>query len=302
MVNRAAPGRLERSCGPSPRDWIVVAPSYPGIERIEAYFAGHAYEPHRHDTYAIGCTIAGVQSFHYRGSRADSRPGDVIVLHPDEVHDGHAGAADGFRYRMLYVQPRLIQEALGAVTPLPFVPQVVTRDRRLRAALRLALDNLDDPLEPLQADQFVAALAEALLANDASRRRPPPSPAASLAMTRARQMLDAHFDRVVSSEELEAETGIDRYRLARHFRAHFGTSPYRYLTMRRLERARSLLRQGLPLVEAAVASGFTDQSHMTRQFKGAYGLPPGRWLAMNRRADRYRSNPEPPAGDGRANA
>lgn len=289
MLNRTAAGRLERSCGPSPRDWVVVAPSYPGIERIEAYFAGHAYEPHRHDTYAIGCTITGVQSFDYRGSRADSLPGDVIVLHPDEVHDGHAGAADGFRYRMLYIQPWLIQEALGGVTPLPFVPQAVTRDPRLRAALRLALDNLDDPLEPLQADQFVVALADALLANDVSLRRRPPPPMARLATETARQMIDAHFDRVVSSEELEGATGIDRYRLARHFRAHFGTSPYRYLTMRRLEQTRSLLRQGLTLAEAAVASGFTDQSHMTRQFKGAYGLPPGRWLMMSRRASRCRS-------------
>lgn len=284
MLSRTAAGRLERSCGPSPDDWVYVAPSHPGIERIEAYFAGHAYEPHRHDTYAIGYTIAGVQSFDYRGSRADSLPGNVIVLHPDEVHDGHAGADDGFHYRMLYIEPYLIQQALGGMTPLPFVRQAVSRDARLRAALRLALDGLEDPLEPLQVDQFVAALAEALLANDGSLRRRRSSPVAKRAVETARQVIAAHVDRAVSSEELEAATGIDRYQLARHFRAHFGTSPYRYLTMRRLARASALIREGLPLAEAAVAAGFADQSHMTRQFKGAFGLPPGRWLTISRRA------------------
>jgi AraC-like DNA-binding protein len=50
--------------------------------------------------------------------------------------------------------------------------------------------------------------------------------------------------------------------------------------MRRLDRARALIRRGTPLVEAALASGFADQSHMTRHFKKAYGLSPGRWATV----------------------
>ena len=45
------------------------------------------YGLHRHDTYAIGCTLAGVQSFHYRRGLRHSLPGGVLVLHPDEAHD-----------------------------------------------------------------------------------------------------------------------------------------------------------------------------------------------------------------------
>jgi len=44
---------------------------------------------HRHDTYAIGRTLAGVQSFSYRRSRRNSLAGNTLVLHPDEAHDGH---------------------------------------------------------------------------------------------------------------------------------------------------------------------------------------------------------------------
>ena len=53
-------------------DWIVRAPRSERMERIEAFFSGHGYEPHRHDTYAIGRTLAGVQSFHYRGGQRHS--------------------------------------------------------------------------------------------------------------------------------------------------------------------------------------------------------------------------------------
>ena len=49
-------------------DWVHRAEPAQGIERIEAFFIGNAYAMHRHDTYAIGRTPAGVQCFQYRRS------------------------------------------------------------------------------------------------------------------------------------------------------------------------------------------------------------------------------------------
>lgn len=95
-------------------DWVRLAQSPSRTERIEAFFGGHGYEPHRHDTYAIGQTIAGVQSFHYRGGLQHSLPGGTMVLHPDEIHDGEAGTEAGFHYRMVYIEPALIQKILAA--------------------------------------------------------------------------------------------------------------------------------------------------------------------------------------------
>lgn len=261
------------------------APFEPGLERIEAYFASHAYDSHRHDTYALGFTLSGVQSFDYRGARRDSQHGHVIVLHPDEAHDGRAGGEDGFRYRMLYVEPRLILEALGdPASALPFVAEAVRPDPRLLAALRLVLDDLERDLEPLERDHALAAIARALRAADRSAPRRTPSATCSAAVERARAFLNEHFDRAVASEELEAVTGLDRYSLARHFRSRLGASPYRYLIMRRLDRARARIAAGEGLAQAAMESGFADQSHMTRQFKQAFGVSPGRWRALRRGA------------------
>lgn len=50
--------------------------------------------------------------------------------------------------------------------------------------------------------------------------------------------------------------------------------------MRRLARARTLIKNGVPLAETAARAGFADQSHLTRQFKRAFGLTPGRWIAL----------------------
>ncbi len=48
---------------PSPRDWVRQAGDIARIPCIEAYFQGHGYAPHRHDTYAIGRTLSGAQAF-----------------------------------------------------------------------------------------------------------------------------------------------------------------------------------------------------------------------------------------------
>jgi hypothetical protein len=45
-----------------------------GLQRLAARFGGHAYDLHRHETYAVGLTLWGAQSFHYRGGSAPARP------------------------------------------------------------------------------------------------------------------------------------------------------------------------------------------------------------------------------------
>ena len=243
---KAEMGRgLERSCEGSKRERIVAAPGADGLERIEARFFGDAYARHRHDTYAVGLTLSGVQRFWYRGAERVSLPGQILVLHPDEVHDGGAGDEMGLSYRMLYVEPALIAEALDEAAAPPFVAEPVIDDAPLAAVLAEALSALDAPLDEL-----------------------------------ARDYLDAHATRAVTSVELERAAGIDRYALARHFRALYATSPHRYLLMRRLARARALIGADAPLAEIATATGFADQAHFSRHFKNAYGLPPGRWAAL----------------------
>lgn len=259
---------------------IIAAPAVPGIERIEARFRGRAFDLHRHDTYAVGVTLRGVQTFRYRGRSRVSRPGEVIVLHPDELHDGGAGTEEGLRYRILYLEPSLLQRGLGeGAWALPFVADPVVRDVELRDRLLAALDRLDDGLDELFVDDFVAGLAEGLARHAGTPVRPLGSTAWKAASL-ARDYLEAHSDRLVRSGELEALTGLDRYALARHFRAAFATSPRRFLTMRRLQRARAMIGDGEPLSEIAAATGFADQSHFSRHFKKAFGVTPGRWAAL----------------------
>ncbi|MBY5557365.1 AraC family transcriptional regulator [Rhizobium leguminosarum] len=271
---------LERLCAGPSRNAILAAPAFPGIERIEAQFSGNAFEPHRHDTYALGVTLKGVQTFRYRGERRFSLPGQVIVLHPDEEHDGGAGTEDGLQYRMLYLEPWLLLECLKADgVGLPFVDEPVIGDPALAGVLLAALGELDRELDALFVDDFVSRVTGGLSRHARMPRRPLGLVAWRQART-ARDYLEAHATRAVNSGELEAVTGLDRFALARHFRAAFATSPHRYLLMRRLQRAWAMIGVGEGISDVAAATGFADQSHLNRHFKKAYGMTPGQWAAL----------------------
>jgi AraC-like DNA-binding protein len=261
------------------RDFITTDCPCPGIQRLRAGFFGHAYDPHRHETYAIGVTERGFQAFRYRGAECVSSTGMTIVLHPDEVHDGHAVVAEGFVYRMVYVDAALIGQALGN-RALPFVPDAVGNDPALVAALDEAFEGFPDNLTSLAGAGIVAAIADRLGRRAGRPSTPRPAGHYGVRLERARDMLDAASDLTVTAEDLEAATGIDRYTLSRGFRTRFGTSPHRYLLGRRLHRVKTAIAGGLPLADAAAAAGFADQSHMTRHFKARFGLTPGRYAQL----------------------
>jgi AraC-like DNA-binding protein len=256
--------RLERSC-----DFIHFGPRAGGIELAEAHFGARAFEPHRHDTYAVGITTSGVQAFRYRGERRICLPGQLHFLFPDETHDGGPATPDGFGYRIVYVAPELLGD------PLPFVADPVQDvTPATRPLAELLLDG--DPGE-----LAVAEIADALAA--AAGRPAPPSRALDRpALERVREHLAAHAAEPTPAETLEAIAGLDRFALARQFRRAYGTSPDRYRTLRRLDLARAAIEHGAPLARAAADAGFADQAHMTRQFKRAYGMTPARWAGLAR--------------------
>ncbi|MEM1050429.1 MAG: AraC family transcriptional regulator [Pseudomonadota bacterium] len=268
---------LERSCTTAQDGRLIRGPDFPGLERLDARFAGTFFAPHRHDTYAVGLTLSGVQTFFYRGRQRTSLPGQILVLHPDEMHDGAAASEEDLHYRMLYLDPLLVRETMDrAGTSLPFVAEPVVKDPAFRRIVATGLDGLSEHMEDVLADEIVAGITRCLLRH-AGRAPKPLGAIHTDGATRARDYLCETAPKNVTSHALERVSGLDRYSLSRHFRALFGTSPHRFLTMRRLDMARQRIETGMPLAEAAFAAGFSDQAHMTRHFKKAFGVTPGVW-------------------------
>src|SRR4030095_14549298 len=93
-------------------------------------------------------TTAAAQTFRYRGSQRVALPGHVVILHPDELHDGAPGTDDGFGYRALYLAPELVHEALEGAA-LPFVADPVQRSTPVTRSVALLLMDVDEPVSDL---------------------------------------------------------------------------------------------------------------------------------------------------------
>jgi AraC-like DNA-binding protein len=248
----------------------------PGIERVEVSLKDTSFSPHRHDTYAVGITLSGVQRFGFRGAAWTCLPGQCHVLHPDELHDGRAGTDDGFSYRMVYIDPALIAQVTRG---LPFVARPVANLSSFTSADDLNIWQHEDDLDSLAQLDLIETVGR-WLTRLSTGREAPKALLATPALFDMRDRIAQDPTVRPTLTELERLSGLDRWTLARQFRTAFGTSPSRFRTCRQIAHAHGLLRSGMPIAQVAADAGFADQSHLSRHFKRTVGISPGRWTSM----------------------
>jgi len=90
--------------------------------------------------------------------------------------------------------------------------------------------------------------------------------------------IEANLEGDLSIDRMASIACLSRYHFARAFRLAVGQPPHRYVSARRLERAKALLTRGdRPLVDIALSLGFSGQANFTRAFTQATGHAPGRY-------------------------
>jgi AraC family transcriptional regulator len=138
----------------------------------------------------------------------------------------------------------------------------------------------------LYIDTVAQMIAVHLARAHSVQARPRPLPAAlTVPHQRMRQLLDyieANLHDHLTLDVMAAQVGISPLYLARAFKAAVGQSPHQYVLMRRVERAKELLRNtDMPIVDVALSVGFSSQSHLSHWMIRQTGVSP----AAYRRAD-----------------
>jgi AraC family transcriptional regulator len=97
-------------------------------------------------------------------------------------------------------------------------------------------------------------------------------------MRRATELLEAHMDGNITLQRVAEACDLSVSHFARAFKTSFRRPPYKWLTERRVARARDLMTNSrLPLADIAARCGFADQSALNRTFKQIHGVSPGKW-------------------------
>jgi len=262
---------------------LVTGSPWPGIFSTHIDSARH-YGRHWHSTFGFGVLEDGAQRSASGRGQVDAFAGDVISNNPGEVHDGQPLGGPSRRWRMLYLEADAFASMMEGVHGSVEITRPVIHDPRLAAAIVRLLDRLEVRRASSAAnDAHTLACEESLvdactlLRNQYTGAAPLKEAAAELRGVRERLADD--LLQAPTLAELAASAGLSRFQLLRRFEKQHGVPPHAWLLQQRAERARRLIRDGTDLAGAAAASGFADQSHMTRVFVRHFGFTPGAWRA-----------------------
>ena len=244
-----------------------------------AYFTDLVAAPegvvdHGHERYCVrrGMTREGRRALGH--SSWEETPVGISVWRPGEEQRVHWRS--GGRAQFLFVSSEQVAAVLGDERALVGIG----RDAPARSSvLELIFDALQadvaqgSPAGPLVGESLIAALVAHMAAPAAA----PCDGLSAPARDRAIELIESRFTGSVSLQELADAAGLGIRHFSRAFRAATGCSPHQYLLQRRVEHAKGLIRQGLPLADVAVQCGFCDQAQLTRTFVRQTGTTPGRF-------------------------
>lgn len=247
--------------------------------------SGQHFGRHWHEAFSFGVLEEGAQRWRSDRGQVQAFAGQVITANPGEVHDGIPLGGPTRRWRILSVDADVLSSLVERSGAPAEIRQPVIDDPALFHALLRLFRRIEDwsacagkrGAEALACEEALVEAAVLLLARHGTVRVRTDAPPHDLRRLRER-LADAPDD-APSLAEMAAMAGLSKYQVLRRFERAYGMPPHAWLVSRRAEYALRLIRDGETLVGAAAASGFADQSHMTRAFLRHYGFTPGAWRA-----------------------
>lgn len=251
--------------------------------QMEAYrFQGilQPFPNHFHEYYVIGFIEDGERLLSCRNRDYIIQKGSILLFNPGDNHACKQSGNTLLDYRGLNITKEImldLTEELTGKRRLPRFSSNVLEDEEI-ASYFCSLHSLimDGSLE-FQKEEYLLLLISMLI-----QTYDKPFSYLSEGMEHYREAvelscayMEAHFSESICLEALCHHAGLSKSTLLRAFTKIKGGTPYRYLESIRIHKAKELLQQGVTPVEAAIQTGFSDQSHLSNYFQRFIGLSPG---------------------------
>lgn len=247
---------------------------------IEAYrFEGivQPFPNHFHEYYVIGFVEDGERVLSCKNQEYTISKGHVLLFNPGDNHACVQSDDGTLDYRGINITKEvmlgLAEEATGK-RELPGFSQNVIYDDEVTSYLR--------PLHELVMKGFCEfgkeeslLLLVSLLIQEYGQPFESCIPECRDEIEKACAFMEQHYAERIYLDQLCRCAGLSKSTLLRAFAKSRCVTPYSYLENIRIGKARKLLEQGISPVEAALQTGFSDQSHFTNYFYRFLGLAPG---------------------------
>lgn len=247
-----------------------------GVDLYRGRFVTRVSQAHAHSDYEIGVVGMGQRQVRCRGKVYHATGGAVVVFAPGEIHQGAPLDEIGSTFQSFLVSREILAQVFGGGTE-PWFESPVIQDPVFAARLSavhsaLEMGGWDNARERELYDSLTDFTRQYGLPSTQREIKPEHE-----GVRHVRTHLETFYGSRIKLEPLASSVGLSVFQLIRLFRSATGLPPYAYLEQIRIDRAVSMLREGVPVSEVAFRTGFSDQSHLTRFFKRLTGVPPGRY-------------------------
>lgn len=247
---------------------------------LEAYFFNGISQPfpnHFHEHYVIGEAEAGKRHMVCKNRKYRLLPGELVIFNPGDSHS--CESTEPLVYRGINISKAVMSAAAERITGknvLPVFSENVIYNKRAADRFRQlhcmitggSLSGEKGDLLHLLTAQLIEAYARS---GDTGA-----SECCSEVETVC-SFVEKNYMKHMTLKDMCRCGNMSSSTLLRAFAAEKGITPYRYLLTVRISRAKELLRAGAAPVEAAMQTGFSDQSHFTSFFNMFTGVPPAEY-------------------------
>lgn len=250
---------------------------------IEAYrFKGIMlkFPNHFHEYYVIGFIEAGQRHLSCKNREYNISDGDLILFNPLDNHTCEQIDGKTLDYRCINIKQEIMRKTVMEITGAEYLPRfiepVAYRSEHI-SLLRELHEMIMEEREDFEKEEVFYFLIKQLIekyAEPESSREPELMDEEIEAVC---EFLEQNYAEHITLDELARMANRNKYSLLRAFTKFKGITPYRYLETVRVNQAKKLLEQGKEPIDAAIQTGFTDQSHFTKFFKEFIGLTPGQY-------------------------
>jgi AraC-like DNA-binding protein len=266
---------------------LAAHPHVVGLTLFSAPPGPHEHAIHAHDAYSVIAVVSGAKRFHCAGRECDVHVGEFAIANPGQLHG--CGPVDGqaWSHRTWYLSKKLVDEvaaSMGWLGPVELkAPKIVDAVLWQQLCALHERTELDEPLDWQSSTlEALARLVDAHGRCAASRAQAMPDSESHHRFSVCAALMAANLSVRIELAQLAAAGGVSPSQVIRDFKSAVGTTPAAYLRQLRAARAKTLIEGGSSLLDAALASGFSDQSHLSRCFRGLYGVTPGQFSTLSK--------------------
>ena len=262
---------------------LLRPPALQGVEILWLSHPGQADAPWFKSQYAFSQCSPGSVEVVYRGATHRLETGLIGIQGPGELARALQPRAPSADCILVLADPGVLRAAVRSrfhEEAEPQFSQFLVRDPLLSQRFSSLIESVEGGEDASKQRTGWDLLVERIL----DHRSHPPRGAAldGYAVDHVRRYLEANYAQRVCLDDLAREAGLSKFHLLRLFHRETGAPPHAFLTSVRVENARRLIGEGLPLADIAADTGFSDQSHLTRSFHRVFGVTPGAYLRAMR--------------------